>query len=248
MVIKGLLFESLMDGEIWMSGIYDFSPSRGCEIQGITVGMVSNVEDPDGLGRIKVKLPGWGDHYETDWAPVVVPIAGDKCGFFFLPGVGEEVVVAFRGGDINSPYVLGSTWANDKKPLGTSQDAKDNLSAFKSRKGHLLTFDDKKECIEICAASGHKIAINKDKIQIEDKNGNNFLHIDTSKGAIEVSSKGDLSIKATNITIEATQSLKISSSGQAEIKSTKLTVESSSNLSLKANALLEVQGSIVKIN
>ena len=80
------------------------------------VALVTDVDDPQKLGRVKIKLPTLADDYESDWARVVQPGAGKTAVSVFLPEVGDEVLVAFEHGDIRRPYVLGGLWSVPHKP------------------------------------------------------------------------------------------------------------------------------------
>ena len=92
---------------------------------------VVSVQDPDGLSRVEIRLHGMRDFPEqtaTVWARVAVPFAGDGHGAFFLPDVGDEVLVAFVAGDPRWPVVLGSLWngrAKTDERLGGSGDRVD---------------------------------------------------------------------------------------------------------------------------
>lgn len=77
-------------------------------LPGIAVGVVSDVDDPLGLARVKVTLAWLSPEYETSWAPVVQLSAGKANGAVFLPEPGEAVLVGFEFGDLRRPYVLGS--------------------------------------------------------------------------------------------------------------------------------------------
>ena len=59
---------------------------------------------------MKVNYPGLSDTFVSDWAPCARPMAGKDMGFYALPEMGEQVLVAFENGDLNHPYVLGSLW------------------------------------------------------------------------------------------------------------------------------------------
>jgi len=65
---------------------------------GVAFAIVTNNKDPDGLGRVKLKLPWMADAAESDWARVVTPMAGAGRGFYCLPEVDDEVLVAFEHG------------------------------------------------------------------------------------------------------------------------------------------------------
>jgi uncharacterized protein involved in type VI secretion and phage assembly len=74
---------------------------------------VVNVQDPDNRNRVQVRVyncDGIADQDGPVWARVAAPFAGDKRGAFFIPDVGDEVVVAFLAGDPRAPIVLGSLW------------------------------------------------------------------------------------------------------------------------------------------
>ena len=101
-----------------ISDLLDEGRQDRSRIYGVVVGIVTNNQDPDGMGRIKVKLPRISGEDESNWARVVSFMAGKEMGAFFLPEVEDEVLVAFEHGDINQPYVIGSLWNGvDAPPL-----------------------------------------------------------------------------------------------------------------------------------
>jgi phage baseplate assembly protein V len=216
----------------------------GQRIPGVVVATVSNIDDPENLGRIKVKLPWMGENHETDWAHVAVPMAGGNSGFFFLPSVDDEVIVAFDRGDINHPFILGSIWNKKAKPPGTSDDAKKNIFRLRTKEGNEILFDDQSSQanrkLEIRTGSGHCIILGSEKIEIKDKNGENSVCIDSQGQSVQIESGNKISIKAPVIEMEATGSMKI--------KSNTLNVESGGVLDLKATGPMTIQGAIVKIN
>jgi uncharacterized protein involved in type VI secretion and phage assembly len=74
---------------------------------------VVNIQDPENRNRVQVRLynaNGIADQDGPIWARVAVPFAGGNRGAFFIPDVGDEVVVAFLGGDPRGAIVLGSLW------------------------------------------------------------------------------------------------------------------------------------------
>ncbi len=74
---------------------------------------VVNVQDPENRNRVQVRLynaNGIADQDGPIWARVAVPFAGGNRGAFFIPDVGDEVVVAFLGGDPRGAIILGSLW------------------------------------------------------------------------------------------------------------------------------------------
>lgn len=77
------------------------------------LGTVTNVQDPQNRNRVQVRIyntDGVTDQDGPVWARVAVPFAGDKRGAFFIPDVGDEVVLVFLSGDPRFPIVIGSLW------------------------------------------------------------------------------------------------------------------------------------------
>ncbi len=200
---------------------------------GVAAGIVTNNQDPEGLGRVKIKFPWLSDENETDWVRIATLMAGGERGSFFLPEVGDEVLVAFEHGDINHPFVIGALWNGVDKPPETNSDGKNKIRKIKSRSGHEIIFNDDntamQEKIEIHTNSGHKIvlddSIGQEKIEIVDKTGSNKISIDSVQNSMSIESALQLKIKATIVEIEATASL-----------------------TLKSSAVLTIQGLPVKIN
>lgn len=108
---------------------------------GVYIGLVTNNVDPEGLGRIKVRLPSFHDVDESNWARIVTPMAGKGMGIYFLPEVNDEVLIAFEAGDMRRPLVLGSLWNGRAKPP-EKNDGGNHRRVLKSRSGLKLIFDD----------------------------------------------------------------------------------------------------------
>jgi uncharacterized protein involved in type VI secretion and phage assembly len=210
----------------------DREEMRGKRIEGIVLGIVTNNQDPEKVGRVKIKFPWLADSDESYWARVATVMAGKDRGTFFLPEVDDEVLVAFDHGDINHPYVLGSLWNGEDMPPETNANGKNNIRKIKSRSGHEIIFDDndeeRKGKIEIHTKAGHTIVLDDsagaEKIEIKDRKGNKIT-IDSVQDSINIESAMQLNIRANVVEIEGTTSL-----------------------TLKSNAALTIQGLPVKIN
>jgi uncharacterized protein involved in type VI secretion and phage assembly len=158
-------------------------------MNGVVPAIVSNTQDEEKLGRIKVNFPWLADNSETDWVRVMSPFAGSSRGFFFLPEVGDEVLVAFQKGNINAPYVIGSLWSNIAKP----PDENNYIKIIKTNCGHTITLDD---------TSG------SEKIEIVDKAGTNKISIDSVANSIDIegmiiniTATGVLTLKGASVAI-----------------------------------------------
>jgi uncharacterized protein involved in type VI secretion and phage assembly len=79
-------------------------------ITGVVIGIVTNNQDPDRLGRVKVRFPWLSGGTESHWARVATPMAGNGRGLYFLPEVDDEVLVLFERGDVRFPFVIGALW------------------------------------------------------------------------------------------------------------------------------------------
>jgi phage protein D/phage baseplate assembly protein gpV len=82
----------------------------------LVLGVVTNVNDPDDMGRVRVQYPALGDEAESAWARIAAVSAGNQRGLLMLPVVGEEVLIGFEHGDTTRPYVLGSLFNGRDKP------------------------------------------------------------------------------------------------------------------------------------
>lgn len=200
---------------------------RGGRIQGVVVGIVTNNQDPDGLGRVKVKFPWLSDVDESTWARIAAPMAGDQRGVYFLPEVEDEVLVAFEHGDVRFPYVLGALWNGKDAPPASNDDGKNNVRIIKSRSGHVIKLNDED---------------GKETIEIVDKSEKNSILIDTANNSIAVTSDKDITLSASNGTIKLdAQKIEINSSGPTKIAA-------GSTASVEASATLTVKGATVNIN
>jgi uncharacterized protein involved in type VI secretion and phage assembly len=222
----------MMGLNLLMNGASD----TGDRVYGVTIGMVTNNQDQEKMGRVKVKLPWLSEQDESNWARVVSPMAGKERGFYMLPEVGDEVLVAFEHGDVRFPYVLGSLWNGKDEPPEINGDGKNNLRVMRSRSGHAIIFDDTKGA---------------EKITISTKDNKNAMVIDASQNTIQITVEKDFSIEAKgNINLK-------SSGGDVAIECTNFSVDAKQSCTLKANAntSLEAQGGLaikcmagVKIN
>src|SRR6185295_2303260 len=153
----------------------------------VVVGIVTNNQDPDGMGRVKVKFPWLSDADESFWARAAVPMAGEDRGFYFLPEVDDEVLVAFEHGDARFPYILGALWNGKDAPPASNDDGKNNVRIIKSRSGHVIKLNDED---------------GKETIEIVDKSEKNSILIDTTNNSIAVTSDKDITLSASNGTIK----------------------------------------------
>jgi uncharacterized protein involved in type VI secretion and phage assembly len=197
----------------------------GGYLKGVAIAVVTQNRDPDGLGRVKLKFSWESEPRESDWARCAVPMAGKDRGTYFLPEVGDEVLVAFEREDMRFPYVLGALWNGQDAPPDNNSDGKNDRRVIKSRKGHTLTFDDGEQVgVELRLQDGKHLKIDDQGLVLEDGKGNK-VSIASSSGAISIEATQSLTLRAPSITLDA--------AGTAE---------------LKAGATMTVRGGLVQIN
>ena len=205
----------------------DDAPAAAGRLFGLVVGVVTNNQDPDKLGRVKVRFPWLSDSEESHWARLAVPMGGKDRGTYFLPEVDDEVLVAFEHGDARFPYVLGALWNGKDAPPATNGDGKNNLRLIKSRSGHLIKLNDED---------------GKETIEIIDKSGKNSIVIDTAKNTLTITTDKDIALAAAQGTIKL-EAQKIQLKSSADTK-----IEAGAGMDVKASATLNVKGATVNIN
>jgi uncharacterized protein involved in type VI secretion and phage assembly len=164
---------------------------------GVVIGVVDDLNDPEGLARILVSFPHLADE-KSNWARLALPMAGPGRGTFFRPEKGDEVLVACEHGDIRQPYILGSLWSKtDQPPDGTGDAVANNIRSVVSRSGHRITLDDTKgsERIEITDHAGKQaVVLDGSSITVRADAGQVTI---SASGDVTISADGDLTLKAT---------------------------------------------------
>ena len=87
----------------------------------MVIGQVTNINDPNNSGRVKVRFPGADQNEESGWARIVAVGGGTSRGNVFIPEVNDEVLVAFESGDLRQPVVLGGLYSS-KTTMPTDPD------------------------------------------------------------------------------------------------------------------------------
>ena len=128
--------------------------------------------DPDGKGRVQVQMNWQTGNMRTGWIRVMTPDGGGSesvstnRGFVFIPEVGDHVLVGFRHGDPNRPYVMGSLFNGT---TGAGGLAENHLKSIRTRSGHALELDDSPSSL------GVTIKDNKGNYIYIDSNGDNII-------------------------------------------------------------------------
>ncbi|MBL8148005.1 MAG: VgrG-related protein [Anaerolineae bacterium] len=220
------------------------------------VALVTNNNDPDNMGRVKLKFPWFADDAESNWSRIAMPGAGKDRGFFVLPEIGDEVLVAFLSGDMNYPVVLGGLYNAKAQPPLTSSDAvaegKVVNRMFKSRTGHIIQLEEKSGAESITIQDG------KNQVSVKMDAANKQM-TSKSEGKYDVQSQGDITVesKTAKVTVKATGDVVIQSNGNVNIKAAaNVSIEGNAQVNVKGNgpvtvqssAILTLKGSMVQIN
>ena len=175
---------------------------------GVFPALVADIKDPQGQGRVKVRLP-WAadtgsDQYET-WARLSTLMAGNNRGTWFIPDVNDEVLLTFEGGDPSRPYVIGSLWNGQDQPPESMDGAGNNYKkVIRSRNGVKITLDDTngQEQFIVETPGGQKITL-KDgpgAVEVVDSNGNS-IKLETA--GITVNAAAKVTINASQVEVSA---------------------------------------------
>lgn len=230
------------------------------KFSGIVTGYVEDVCDPAGFGRIKVNIPeifttgGGEDVMVSDaktekransyYARLATLMAGGGRGSYFIPEVGDEVIVAFEHDDMSRPVILGVVWNSvDRPPEEMDADGKNNIRALHTRSGHKLVFNDSED---------------EPSILIVDKTGENRIFIDSKANKMAIKVKGDLSIEVggaikitagKNITLESQADVEMKAQGKGTFESQgAMNLKSSAQLGLEGTAQTELKGKTVAVS
>jgi uncharacterized protein involved in type VI secretion and phage assembly len=201
----------------------DLAPSEaslesGGFAKGVAIGIVTQNKDPDGLGRVKVRFPWYQGQTESNWARIAVPMAGDKMGAYFLPEVGQELLIGFEREDIRFPVVLGALWNGKEPPPAKNDDGKNDVRLIRSRAGHELSFNDGDQPkVELKLKDGKHLVFDQNGVVLEDEKGDT-IKIDSSSGAISIKASGQLKIEAASISIQASGSMELKSGGVMTVR------------------------------
>ena len=179
---------------------------HGGRMPGVYPAIVTDVQDPDSMGRVRVKLP-WAADFNNEtyeaWARVATLMAGANRGSWFIPEPEDEVLVAFEGGDPRRPYVLGGLWNGVDSPPESMQQ-NNPIRSLTSRSGIKITMDDTDGQVQLILETpgGQKITFtdSPSAIKVEDATGNS-LKLETSGVTLTAASK--LTIQASTIEVSA---------------------------------------------
>ncbi len=193
---------------------------------GMALATVSNTDDEQRLGRVKVqyllKFDRHGNPVETDWLQFASPYAGEGYGMFFLPEPGTRALVAYAVHDPSRAYIVGFLWDGKKVPP-VAQEKRANVRVIETKNKKRITIDDSEE----------------GKIEILDENGNVF-RINSSSGKVEIECKGGVSIRSTggeSVDISCDGNASIQAEGSLSVNAAEISLKATGSMTLSAPSL-----------
>lgn len=172
-------------------------------LAGVATGVVTNTEDPEKLGRVRLKFPWLSEAQESPWARVAVPARG----MWMPPAVDDEVLVAFDRGDPQAPYVVGALWNRNAPPAEAGDDGAAQANVLRSRSGHVVRLDDTE---------------GEETIHIADGSGKSSIVLRTGDGTVTITSDADLVLQSTNgkLVMKAAKGVEVASQDAMTLEAT----------------------------
>jgi uncharacterized protein involved in type VI secretion and phage assembly len=184
-----------------------FNPRLGGLCQGVYLAEVSSIDDPEQLARVQVRLfnfDGVDGHDAPIWARVACAFAGKNRGVFFIPDVGDEVVVSFVNGDPRYPIVIGGLWNGDDTAPEQISGGRNLRKVIRSKNGVKVTLEDEdgqeKFIVETPGAQKITLQDGPGKITLEDSNGNS---IEMATAGITITASAKVTINASQVAVSA---------------------------------------------
>ena len=174
---------------------------------GVYRALVVDIQDPTNRGRVQVRLPGLADSEGGDlrlWAAMCTPYAERDHGLVILPEVDSQVVVAFEGGELRRPFVIGSTWS-DHLPLPDAPTPSNDIRLLRTRGDSRLEFDDGATGpkISMSTQSGHHIVLDAGAAEVTVTHSNGSTIRITAVGDIEITAGNAVNVTAPSFTVDS---------------------------------------------
>jgi phage protein D len=196
--------------------------SASASPRGLVIGIVTDNQDPEKQGRVKVKYPWLSPDHASDWARVVSVGGGPTRGIQFVPEINDEVLVGFEQDDVHHPYVIGGLWNGVDAPPGDQSKivsgGKVEQRVIQSRTGHTITLDD---------------SDGAGAITVQDRSGN-IIKLDSVANKLEITIKG-------NASLECDGNLSLKAQGQVEIQGMGVKIDG-------GGGMVDVKGSLINLN
>lgn len=224
-------------------------------IKGLQTGIVKKIEsDPNNEFRVQVDIPMLGDGSDMVWARLSTFYNGNGIGAFFMPEIGNEVILGFMNDDPRFPIILGSVYSSSI-PTPEVPDEKNTIKTIITQSKLQLKFDDENKVITLLTPGGNTIVISdEDKgVVIKDENGNSFEMNDkgvtiNSASSLTLKASDDVTIEGTTVSISGSQSVSTSGGSVSISGDQGTTVTGGAQCEVSSDGQMNVKGAMVMIN
>ena len=225
-------------------------------VEGLQIGVVKKLdEDPDGQYKVQVTVPVMQATTEGVWARLLSFYGSLGIGAFFVPEIGDEVVLGYFNNDPSSPVILGSLYSSSRKPP-YELTADNFIKALVTKSNLKLEFDDENKVITLTTPENNRVIISdKDKsILLQDQNDNK---VELGPDGIVLDSPKDIKISAKGkVTIDAVGAIRMTSKADVAVEGMNVNhtakigfvAKGSASAELSASGQTTVKGAMVMIN
>jgi uncharacterized protein involved in type VI secretion and phage assembly len=227
-------------------------------VNGVVVGIVKSLEDPENLGRIQVHFPWLSEQNNTFWARTATLMTGRERGSWFMPELEDEVLVAFERCDTQHPYIIGYLWNGQDKPPNDEIDTK--VRRLRTVSGHQLDFDDRSnsEKITLSSKGNHRMEMDdtgEPVVTITTGGGHKIIMQDGVAGHVTIETNGGQKISLNDTPPSITLTTKSQQTISVDDSSQTIQIQSQAGLvdinclqaSVRANSMLSIQAPITQL-
>lgn len=157
-----------------------------------TMGLVTRVDDPEGLGRVRVSFPSY-QGIESDWLEVLTPGAGSKKGLVSLPDVGDRVLLLTSADDPCQAVVLGGLYGKSGPPDSGVDGGAVKRYTFVTPGGQRVQLDDDKRRVRVQSSSGHSLELAPGRARLVASTGS---YVELADKAVRIHAAADIEIEA----------------------------------------------------
>ena len=163
--------------------VVELAEQKRSQFYGKYRGVVSDVDDPNSMGRLRASVPEVLGEVDSPWALPCAPYSGDGMGIYAVPPVGAGVWIEFEAGDPARPIWAGCWWGTDQLPQNESgAETRPTIKIIRTESGTMLTMDDDNQVISL-----------------SDENGNNILKIEVTQGKVTIKGQTKAIVEAPQI-------------------------------------------------
>lgn len=216
------------------------------KLTGVYSAIVTDVEDPEQLGRVLLSFPWLSETFVSNWARTVQVGAGPGLGAQIMPEPTDEVLVAFENGQLDSPYVLGGLYSAERQgavPMEELIEGVPMIRAYTSRDGHQILFNDSPEMTSLTLQTTFGASC---VIRMSPETGIQIMTVEEqpiviqSNADVTINSEGVVLVNAADVTINGEGDCTINAEGDVS-----LVAEGA--LQIEALADVNINGGIVSI-